>query len=167
MTLRKILSPPNLYKLITNPQTLKITHNRSKGSISFSFIEDYHQHQQDLQLKKDQIEYLKEYSYHNFNSNYKSWFELTHHEQFKFIDGYLRLHNEKSNMCSKVRNLGDLNKVITSKNTDIHFLFNYLYQELKEMADSETSQRKELEEDNVIIRESELHDLLFEKDFDL
>ncbi|KAH3666565.1 hypothetical protein WICMUC_005634 [Wickerhamomyces mucosus] len=164
--LRQLLSPSSLFRFITNPSTLKITHNNVTKTISLSLIKDYLKYQQELQLKNDQMKYLSEYSYMNLESNYKSWFELTQREQFKFIDDYLNLHNLKS----KPHKLGDLNKVIKDNQNDIHFLFSYLYQEIKTFADKEFFNNNDNtnpnEADSVIVKDSEIYGLLFSKKLD-
>lgn len=104
-------------------------------------------------------DYLREYSYLNLQSSYKTWHELSPPQQNRFIDRYIAIHDQGNNLKQSVLKMDKENK-------DVNYLFSYLYNGLKEKADEMENHRLEEEDgvsDVIIRRDEDVEALLFKK----
>lgn len=83
---------------------------------------------------KETFLYLREYSYLDFNSRYRSWMELDGREQDAFMNRYMQLHERKVVPKSHPRSVRNTVKKMYNENKDVEFMFCYLYEGLKDMA---------------------------------
>lgn len=104
---------------------------------------------------KETFLYLRECSQLDFNSRYKSWMELHPQEQDQFVNGYISLHERRVVPRSHPRSVRNAIKQMYNENKDVEFMFFYLYEGLKDMA-------QESEGAGGVIKD-DTYDLLFER----
>lgn len=127
-------------KYLTKPHTLRVV--RGPASTTLSLFQQ--QSKPDLERLKEQFLYLKEYSYHDFSSRYKSWVELHPDEQEHFVSDYANLHQSKIVPKSHPNSFHNAIKQMDKENKDTSFLFFYLYEGLKDQAEAQYKKSREL-----------------------
>jgi hypothetical protein len=134
----------------THVQFMK-TLNPSGARYSLRLLNSHH--------GEETMSYLKEYSYLDFNSKFRTWHELDLKEQSSFIKKYTKLHETHVTPFHHPNSLRNNLNTMYNQNKDADFYFAYLYQVLKETADDRLSMNND-----VVIRHDEvLEGLLFEK----
>ncbi|CCH44151.1 hypothetical protein BN7_3709 [Wickerhamomyces ciferrii] len=134
----------NTLKTLNRPAHIQVS--KTLGNLSFSIRSS-----NDSALS-EHYQYMQEYSNYNFNSKYKTWFELDHKEQFRFMNSYLNKHELMSRSKSASRSINQMD----NQNKDVNFMFFHLYEGLKTQADS-TQQAEAVFKDDIF-------DLLYEKE---
>lgn len=139
----KYLSTPRTFRLSVGPAATTLSMFQ-RGST------------QELERAKETFLYLREHSYLDFNSHYKSWMELDRGEQDRFINDYIKLHEATVVPRSHPRSVRNAIRQMYNENKDVDFMFCYLYEGLKDMAHESEQQGDVLRDDT--------YDLLVERE---
>jgi hypothetical protein len=139
-------------KYLSTPTTLRLAVGPASTTLSLF----QRQSKPDLDKMKQTFLYLREYSYLDFNSHYKSWMELDPVEQEQFMDKYIQLHERRVVPQTHPKSVRNAIKQMYNENKDVDFMFCYLYEGLKDMAQESVDQGDVIKDD--------AYDLLFERE---
>jgi len=155
----------NTLKLINKPIYIRVS--KSIGQLTISSSHNLNNSSNNKSLFED-YKYLKQYSHYNFNSKYKNWFELNFNEQSNFIDSYIAKHKFKTNSNS----CNQFIKQMYNENKDVNFMFFYLYEGLKDIADENNNNQISYNDhhinetpENELVFKDDVYDLLIEKEY--